>query len=386
VAIQKKQRVGKQVLDFADMKDQELLAEVEFSQQLQQQENQDESKPALKLVQDISTRWSSTHMMLKRYLILRDALDEQFDGEDDKMLTPQEWKELAGIADLLESCAEVVEMLEGDKYVTLSLVWFLVVVLNTILYDYVAESDGLEELRCNLHCQLERRFPAPSHIMMVSTMLHPLMKDLAFLVPYLPRSADGHAREMAKYKDAFIQGVFKANVELQSAVPVIQVNIDENDNSNDYKNSNKIINNINNSNTNQMSKVRQMMKSNQCQSVAEMENNDDTGRKRQADETLRKEIEHECARYLTAPLSSEDRDSQVDQFDILQWWSNNENKYPHIAKAARRYLCIPASSAPSERVFSNMNLTATKRRARMRTDLIEKLVFLKWNSKFLSSI
>ena len=46
--------------------------------------------------------------------------------------------------------------------------------------------------------------------------------------------------------------------------------------------------------------------------------------------------------------------------DVMEWWSDNEEKFPNIAKLARKYLAIPASSAPSERVFSQMKLWKEK--------------------------
>jgi hypothetical protein len=43
---------------------------------------------------------------------------------------------------------------------------------------------------------------------------------------------------------------------------------------------------------------------------------------------------------------------------------------------AQRLLCIPATSAPSERVFSNAGLTIAKDRARLATDTASELIFL----------
>lgn len=38
--------------------------------------------------------------------------------------------------------------------------------------------------------------------------------------------------------------------------------------------------------------------------------------------------------------------------DLLAWWRNNQDRFPLLSTVARKYMCICATSAPSERVFS----------------------------------
>ena len=61
----------------------------------------------------------------------------------------------------------------------------------------------------------------------------------------------------------------------------------------------------------------------------------------------------------------------------LKWWKNNEKLFPIIAKFARRVLCIPASSAASERVFSSSGNTVSDKRNRLSPDVVRHLIFLK---------
>ena len=58
--------------------------------------------------------------------------------------------------------------------------------------------------------------------------------------------------------------------------------------------------------------------------------------------------------------------------------TKKEKKYPIHAnlKLARRYLCIPATSAPSERVFSAAGLTIAKDRASLNPETADALIFL----------
>ena len=65
----------------------------------------------------------------------------------------------------------------------------------------------------------------------------------------------------------------------------------------------------------------------------------------------------------------------------LQWWQMKEPQYPNLAKVARKYLCIPATSASSERVFSVAGLASHDRRSRISPDKLDKVIFINKNMK-----
>ncbi|XP_046567979.1 E3 SUMO-protein ligase ZBED1-like [Haliotis rubra] len=63
----------------------------------------------------------------------------------------------------------------------------------------------------------------------------------------------------------------------------------------------------------------------------------------------------------------------------LKWWHVHDLKYPFLSKVAKYLLCIPATSVPSERVFSTAGDIVTVQRATLAPDQVDKLIFLKRN-------
>jgi hypothetical protein len=49
----------------------------------------------------------------------------------------------------------------------------------------------------------------------------------------------------------------------------------------------------------------------------------------------------------------------------LDWWRLKEQQYPLLAAMARKVIAIPATSAPSERVFSVAGITIAKERSKL---------------------
>ena len=87
------------------------------------------------------------------------------------------------------------------------------------------------------------------------------------------------------------------------------------------------------------------------------------------------EIRSELDRYLQTPMALKDT-------NILSWWKGMaQDQFPKLARLARRYLCIPAGSTASERVFSDAGNVVTWTRQNLKSDNVEKLVYIKENSK-----
>lgn len=60
----------------------------------------------------------------------------------------------------------------------------------------------------------------------------------------------------------------------------------------------------------------------------------------------------------------------------LNWWNQNRFRYPNIARVARKWLAVTATSTPSERVFSICGLVDTAKRSKMLGESIEAQVFV----------
>lgn len=65
--------------------------------------------------------------------------------------------------------------------------------------------------------------------------------------------------------------------------------------------------------------------------------------------------ELELNNYITSLRAPKDT-------NVLQWWKSNTYLYPTIAKMARDYLCIPATSVPCERIFFEAGNVITVKR------------------------
>ena len=65
--------------------------------------------------------------------------------------------------------------------------------------------------------------------------------------------------------------------------------------------------------------------------------------------------------------------------DTLVWWRANHKRFPTIVKLARRFLSIPATSVPSERIFSTAGLIITSLRSSLTVENVDMSIFLNRN-------
>ncbi|XP_057691298.1 E3 SUMO-protein ligase ZBED1-like [Corythoichthys intestinalis] len=88
--------------------------------------------------------------------------------------------------------------------------------------------------------------------------------------------------------------------------------------------------------------------------------------------TLRESVEAEFNNYLLTPCIDKDQDA-------LAWWKIYQINFPRLSKLACKYLCIPATSSPSERLFSASGNIVTCQRSCLKPEMVDKLVFLAKN-------
>lgn len=84
------------------------------------------------------------------------------------------------------------------------------------------------------------------------------------------------------------------------------------------------------------------------------------------------DAEVELTNYLKEPLLKRTEDP-------LLWWSQREAVYPHLHKLARRHLGVPATSVPSERLFSTAGELISQRRSCLKAKNVNNLLFLNKN-------
>ncbi|XP_050543057.1 E3 SUMO-protein ligase ZBED1-like [Daktulosphaira vitifoliae] len=65
----------------------------------------------------------------------------------------------------------------------------------------------------------------------------------------------------------------------------------------------------------------------------------------------------------------------------ILFWKNNNLMFGALSEIALKYLCIPATSVPSERIFSKAGQIVSIRRNRLLPKNVDKLLFLNSNSE-----
>lgn len=84
------------------------------------------------------------------------------------------------------------------------------------------------------------------------------------------------------------------------------------------------------------------------------------------------EVNQELADYIRMPV-------EPSSSCPLDWWRCNKRFFPALAKLARQYLCVPATSAGVERFFSAAGLTISNLRTRLSSKTVEMILFLRLN-------
>jgi len=88
-----------------------------------------------------------------------------------------------------------------------------------------------------------------------------------------------------------------------------------------------------------------------------------------------KSINQEIQEYLQMPVG-------YLSTNPTNWWKKFGAEFPKLEILAKKYLCIPGTSLPCERLFSTGGNICTDNRASLAPGHAEQLIFLSKNSQF----
>lgn len=301
-------------------------------------------KKELKLIQHVDTRWNSSLHMLSRIKEVRDeltlALNENPNAPPN--LTTDEYSFLGEVENIFEPIESATEAISGEEYVTLSLI--IPLIKGMLLHFAVLEKEPisdfaravLENIKTSVATKLkpyEKRSPC-----IISTLLNPHFKKMGF-------RTDGDV-------DRAIQFVQK---EYSSYLSTLNKTTSPpyGDGNNELESCSEEI-------------VVPTKKSKRSDLLSFLEPESQTSNRNPTADAI-----VDVKQYVEKPVIP--RSSYP-----IEYWAFSQSNLKHIAL---KYLCIPGSSTPAERVFSKAGQLVNERRNRLSSDHINELLFINQNNK-----
>lgn len=288
-------------------------------------------KPQLKKY--VTTRWNTVYDMLSsvslNFVKLGQILLEKEEADKNanvmSKLSTISRTNLEIIAEFLKKFKDWTKQLEFEKKPTLWMVWPTFVNLKKHLIPLDTDPDIIKNMKAVANEYIEKNTSdfEPQMVHKISTVLNPLLKNIAIVgLDERVRIYDTINDEIQKYE--------KNVTETEQQEAISQQNVNKN-----------ILDDFMGS----------------C-SFEELSANVDNNRM------------EELQRYLNAKIPPRD----PYEFDLLGWWFGNRNVYPNLFRYFVSLAGVTASSAPSERSFSETGVIITARRASLLPDTVSDLV------------
>ena len=284
-----------------------------------------------KLKKDVETRWNSVYFMLESFTKQRIQVTTVLTKHDRTGPSPNEAKVIEEALVVLKPFFDVTKEISSEKYTSISKI---IPIINILTKFLDAKSSALGE---QLKKQIQSYFSdvESEKFSLYSTFLDPRFKDILL------------SKEAKQTVHDEIEDVIK------KSEPMATDNEKKDEKKNDEKKNNE-------------------KEKGEAQFWDDFDNQ---RKKEQREQTGKSAIDVELSRYIEGPLC--DRKS-----DPLNWWKENEMNFPNIAKLAKTYLAIPATSVPSERVFSKAGEIVSARRASIKSKNVDMILFLNKIPKF----
>ena len=308
--------------------------------------------PKHSLIKDVSTRWNSTHDMIKRLCEQQPAISAVLHRRRDLLhleISPEEWRILEDITELLEPYKDVTTYLSAESYPTISALGPLFAAIQAKLTHSDNDSVAVRSVKSLLAADMSTRYQSTG----VSLLLH----KASFLDLRFKTLAHLSAAEKEETVDSIIQ-------DLLTSIPVEEVSETDGEVVEVEEPEKEAV--VECSTTPKKQKTTLLEKL--------------LGRKFEGNQTTitvseNKIVQAEISYYKSAsPIGLRDKP--------LKWWNVRKRVLPNLARLTQKYLGIVATSVPSERLFSTAGNIVSAKRAALLPENVEKLVFLHENLQF----
>uniref|UniRef100_A0A3Q2YJJ4 Zinc finger BED domain-containing protein 4-like n=2 Tax=Hippocampus comes TaxID=109280 RepID=A0A3Q2YJJ4_HIPCM len=310
--------------------------------------------PPLMLIQDVSSRWNSTYHMLSRLLgqrwpVTAALSDPAVTKRHYLDLDPEQWNLSEELTQILGPFEGATEFLSGEQFVTLSALPQLVHNLKKSILSSAFKTASVRAFQAQVTEQITERWqklflfqPEAPNTVLLAAALDPRFRKLKFLPA---------------------EDVFKVQCTIQSMALAVKKEarqLNQSRGEATAKTKDRL-------GTKYGSLLKSILGSSSDSSSSEEEEDED--------EQLSQAVQKEVLQYFgEQPISKKE--------NPLPWWRSNALRYPTLAKLAKSFLAIPATSTPSERLFSAGNI-ASKRRASLGFEQVDMLTFLHCNHMLL---
>ncbi|CAG5053935.1 unnamed protein product [Parnassius apollo] len=286
----------------------------------------------------LPTRWHSVLAMLESlaHFCNREPVNNILSeiGKSDLKICQREWNLLEDLVRFLRKFREVVEMLSTQKATSLNLALVLNLEIRDILHSVTDEETlVMVQLKNKMLAKLEKRFPITEKVV-VAALLDTRFISLTQIDTYLEQKNSTRAALLAKYLKKDID-VSRVSATVVAAPNASSSSADD-------------------------SLLAKLTRKHSSSTTPSVNINLECS-----------EADQECCRYLTAATAND-----VVNEDILQYWRGNKEAFPLLTGLVRAILAIPATSTPSERVFSIAGLTVTAKRSRLSPGRVNKIIFI----------
>lgn len=304
--------------------------------------------PKHQLATESPTRWGSRQKMVARILEQQKAITEVLSSDKNSRHLIPTWQDIDVLESLHQALTPLLEFtdsLSGESYVTVSYVKPLLHLFRTnLLKEKPHDTQLTKELKTTIMTYLDEKYAnsATDELLNIAAFVDPRFKTQYISPDRVEATKERVVSEILEDPDQsqadIPEGTADQDAELgATSQPLLPLGVKK-----------------------------------QRKSLGSFFKKQSQGDEEALSLTEKQKVELELETYLKYIDAESDSDPLV-------WWRQHERKFPRLSHLAKKYLCIPATSSPSERIFSTGGNIVTCTRAALKPEMVNQLIFLAQN-------